>query len=124
MFCSVEFCCDEHGREIASGDIYDNDYHGGRFGVYVLSQEIVTFSHVNYSCSAGSVSAIGESAVLTLVNSAILLAWITNYNSKEWMDTSIYQLGHILSGTPGTFCMNTYLEGEVVIRVIFATALL
>jgi hypothetical protein len=54
FICSVKFCCLENGDEIASGDIYDSEYQGGRFGVYVLSQHIVTFEDVNYTCPARS----------------------------------------------------------------------
>jgi hypothetical protein len=46
---NVQICCDENGEQIESGDIYDSDYQGGRLGVYVLSEMIVTFSDVKYS---------------------------------------------------------------------------
>jgi hypothetical protein len=35
---------------IDSGDIYDSEYKGGRFGVYTQHQRRVEFSHVYYSC--------------------------------------------------------------------------
>jgi hypothetical protein len=47
---NVEFSCSELNETIASGDIYDSEYRGGRLGVYTLSQRNVTFSHVKYSC--------------------------------------------------------------------------
>jgi syndecan 4 len=66
---NVKFCCLENGDEIASGDIYDSEYQGGRFGVYVLSQHIVTFEDVNYTCPASSDYALkfdGESGYIDL----------------------------------------------------------
>jgi syndecan 4 len=42
---------DKDGESIDSGDIYDNEYNGGRLGVYTLSQgNDVTFSDVKHTC--------------------------------------------------------------------------
>jgi syndecan 4 len=41
---------DTRNNLIDSGDIYDSEYKGGRFGVYTQHQRGVEFSHVYYSC--------------------------------------------------------------------------
>jgi hypothetical protein len=53
---NVQFCCDNSGNPIESGDIYDlgdsydTDYKGGRLGVYSLSQDGITFTDLNHTC--------------------------------------------------------------------------
>jgi hypothetical protein len=41
---------DDQNNVIDSGDIYDSEYKGGRFGVFTQSQRHVKFSNVKYSC--------------------------------------------------------------------------
>ena len=56
----LQVCCDDNDTMIDSGDVIDNEYKGGRLGVYSLSQPDVTFAGISYACPSRSVTAIGS----------------------------------------------------------------
>jgi hypothetical protein len=79
---------------IDSGDVYDPEYKGGRFGVYDLSQRLATFWDVHYRCGFGAEHALEFDGVNAYVNLLVetalnqyssfsLTVWVKAYTRTE-----------------------------------------